>query len=164
MPAVLSGVDFITCGGTLDSTMLESDALLIMDDELCGMALRMAEGIRVSDDSLALEVIHKVNYSGHYMAEPHTAKTFRQEHYLPKLLPRQPYDAWVKAGSRSAIDLARERVQEILTEHEPVPIDVQVEKEMHDFRELVAARTIDDFYAGEQEAGQDFGEPQGYIA
>jgi hypothetical protein len=50
MPAVLSGVNFITCGGTLDSTMLESPLLLALDDEICGMLLRIGSGIAVDDE------------------------------------------------------------------------------------------------------------------
>ncbi len=45
LPAVLAGVNLITCAGTLDSTMLESHALLLLDDEICGAALRLARGI-----------------------------------------------------------------------------------------------------------------------
>jgi trimethylamine--corrinoid protein Co-methyltransferase len=164
LPAVLGGVDFITCAGTLDSTMMESDALLMLDDELCGLALRMLQGVRVTDESIALDLIQKVNYSGHYLAEPHTARTFRQEHYIPKLLPREPYDAWEKAGSRPALELARESARTILAEHQPRQIDPAVEKELDDFRAMVSQRTIEDFYAGEQEAAQDYGEPQGYTA
>ena len=35
LPAVLAGVNLITCAGTLDGTMLESHALLMLDDEIC---------------------------------------------------------------------------------------------------------------------------------
>ena len=51
LPAVLAGVNLITCGGTLDSTMLESHALLVLDDEICGASLRLARGIEVNDES-----------------------------------------------------------------------------------------------------------------
>jgi trimethylamine--corrinoid protein Co-methyltransferase len=164
LPAVLAGVDFITCAGTLDSTMLESDSLLILDDELCGAALRLAQGIQVSDETLALDLIHKVNYRGHYLAEPHTARNFRREHFVPRLLVREPYDSWEKAGSRSALELARERARQILAEHQPRQVDPVVEKELDAFRQRVAKRSLEDFYAGEQEAAQDFGEPQGYMS
>ncbi|NIV29924.1 MAG: hypothetical protein GWN58_10595 [Anaerolineae bacterium] len=101
LPPVLGGVNFITCGGTLDSTMLESDALLMLDDELCGAALRLARGVEVSDDTLALDLIRQIDSTGNYLAEEHTARHFRTEHFIPDLLPREPYDAWEKAGSLS---------------------------------------------------------------
>lgn len=162
LQAVLAGVDFITCGGTLDGTMLESDPLLILDDELCGMALRVQSGIEVNDDTLALDLIRKVNFSGNYLAQPHTARFFRQEHYLPALMSREPYDGWLKAGGKSALERAKERARKILAEHEPRQIDPAIEQEMVRFRKTVAARTIEDFYAGELPENQDYGNPQGY--
>ena len=46
IPAVLAGVHFITCGGTLESTTTESHPLLALDDELCGLALGWREESR----------------------------------------------------------------------------------------------------------------------
>jgi trimethylamine--corrinoid protein Co-methyltransferase len=155
LQAVLAGVDFITCGGTLDSTMLESDPLLMLDDDLCGMALRVARGIEVSDTSLALDVIKKVGFSGNYFAEMHTARHFRQEHFIPQLLPRDTYEAWQKAGSKSALDLAKERVREITANHQPRTLDPALERELEEFRQMVATRPMDEFYAYEAVEKQD---------
>jgi trimethylamine--corrinoid protein Co-methyltransferase len=162
LPAVLAGVDFITCAGTLDSTMLESDAMLLLDDELCGAALRVADGIRVDEDTLALDLIRKVNFRGHYLAEAHTVEHFREEHFMPSLFTRDPYETWEKAGRRSAIDYARQKVEKILKDHKPRALDPALEKELDQFRQMVAARTLEEFYAGEQEENQDFGEGPGY--
>ena len=155
IPAVLSGVNFITCGGTLDSTMLESHLLMALDDEICGMVLRMAEGIRVDDDALAMDTIRSVNFSGHYLNQPHTAEHFRQEHYMPRLLVREGYDAWEKDGRRSAIDRARERVREILAAHQPREVDPGVEKELQDYLEMTRGRSYEDYLELEDESKQD---------
>jgi trimethylamine--corrinoid protein Co-methyltransferase len=155
LPAVLAGVDFITCGGTLDSTMLESDLLLMLDDELCGMALRAARGLEVDDAALALDVIKKVGFSGNYMTEMHTASHFRDEHFIPRLVVRDTYEAWQKAGSRSALDLARERAREILADHQPRALDPALERELDDFRRMVAVRPMEEFYAYEAMERQD---------
>jgi len=152
--AVLAGVNFITCGGTLDSSILESDPLLLLDDELCGVLLRAVRGIEVNEDTLAIDLIKQVNYSGHYMAEQHTVSHYRKEHFIPKLFPRQPYDAWVKDGSRSALDLAKERARQILAEHQPRTLDPVVEKGMEEYRQMVAGRTLEEFYGGEVEENQ----------
>ena len=105
--AVLAGVNFITCAGTLDGTMLESEPLLLLDDELCGAALRMARGIEVNDDTLALDLIRRVGYAGNYFAENHTVDHYRTEHYIPRLAVREPYETWEKNGGRLALDHAR---------------------------------------------------------
>jgi trimethylamine--corrinoid protein Co-methyltransferase len=158
LQAVLAGVHFITCGGTLDSSMLESDPLLLLDDELCGAALRVAQGITVDQDALALDVIRRVVHTGpgNYLAERHTLRHFRQEHFLPRLAVREPHDAWVEAGSHSALDRARDRVRELLMHHQPRQIDPALEAELDQFRQMVASRPIDEFYLGEIEDRQDY--------
>jgi trimethylamine--corrinoid protein Co-methyltransferase len=155
LQAVLAGVDFITCGGTLDSTMLESEALLVLDDELCGAALRIARGIEVDDDTLALDAIKEVGFSGHYLDHEETARRFRDEHFIPDLLPREPYDTWQMGGAHSALDHARERVSRILADHEPRELDPAVERDLDAYRRQVAQRPMEEFYAYEDEALQD---------
>ncbi|MBN1179688.1 MAG: trimethylamine methyltransferase family protein [Anaerolineae bacterium] len=156
LQAVLAGVNFITCGGTLDATMLESHPLLVLDDELCGMALRMAEGIRVDEETLALDVIRKVNYSGHYLAEKHTMRHFRTEHYMPALLVREGYETWEKEGRKNAIDRARERVRAILAAHRPNDLDPAVERELVAYLDVLRARKMEEFLKYEDPAQQDF--------
>ena len=157
LQAVLAGTNLITCGGTLDSTMLESHALLMLDDELCGAALRVARGIEVNDDTLAVPIIQEVarSGSGNYLAHRHTLNHFRREHFIPNLLPREPYDAWVENGSRSALDRARERAHDILARHQPRRLDPALEQELDAYRQMVALRPMDEFYAGEMLERQD---------
>jgi trimethylamine--corrinoid protein Co-methyltransferase len=157
LPAVLAGVNFITCGGALDGTMLESDALLLLDDEMCGAALRMARGIEVDEGTLALDVIKEVGFSGNYLSHAHTVRRFRREHFIPSLLPREPFDAWNKDGARSALDRAKERVREIVEQHQPRQLDPALEQELDAYRQTVAGREIDEFYAYESVDKQDFG-------
>jgi trimethylamine--corrinoid protein Co-methyltransferase len=158
LPAVLAGVDFITCGGTLDGTMLESEALLMLDDELCGMALRLARGIEVDDDTLALELIQEVSLEagGNYLSLDHTARRFRQEHYIPRLLTREPYDTWVGAGSPTTLDRARQRAREILANHQPRDLDPALEQELDEYRQMIAQRPLEDFYLYELAERQEW--------
>jgi trimethylamine--corrinoid protein Co-methyltransferase len=155
LPAVLAGVNYITCAGTLDSTMLESHALLLLDDEICGATVRMARGIEVNDDTMALGHIKRIGFSGNYITEKHTASHFRKELYMPSLLPREPYEAWEKAGSRLAMDYARERARAILAKHQPRPLDPAIESEIQAFRQMVAARSMEEFYSFEAVEKQD---------
>lgn len=156
LPAVLAGVNLITCAGTLDSTMLESHALLMLDDEICGAALRMARGIEVNEQSLALDLIKQVGYSGNYITAKETNKLFRKELFIPGMFSREPYETWEKEGSKLAIDHARERALEVLAKHQPREVDPVLEKELLAFRQMVAARDLQDFYLYETEEKQDF--------
>jgi trimethylamine:corrinoid methyltransferase-like protein len=71
------------------------------------------------------------------------------------LLPREPYDAWVENGSRSALDRARERAHDILARHQPRRLDPALEQELDAYRQMVALRPMDEFYAGEMLERQD---------
>ena len=151
LPAVLAGVHFITCGGTLESTTTESHPLLVLDDELCGRALRLARGIEVNADTLALDLIKEVGWEGHYLDKMHTAEHYRSEHLRPKLLRRDARDVWASRGSKTALDLARERVREILAKHQPRALEPGIEKELRAYVERVRQRSMADFEAAEWE-------------
>jgi trimethylamine---corrinoid protein Co-methyltransferase len=156
LPAVLAGVHYITCAGTLDSSMLESDALLVMDDELAGMALRVKRGIEVDETSLAMDVIRKVNFSSNYITEKHTMQNFRREHYLPKFMVRQPYESWEKDGSKSAMDHARERARLLLSNHQSRQLDPAIEHDLDMYCKMVVERPLEDMYKFEVPETQDF--------
>jgi trimethylamine--corrinoid protein Co-methyltransferase len=157
LPAVLAEVNLITCAGTLDGTMLEDHALLLLDDEFAGAALRIARGINVSEDSLSLELIKRVGFEGNYLQEDHTAFHFRDELFIPKLYSQEPYDTWEKKGRKLAIDKARERAREILSNHKPRSLDPVLTEELESFRKAVATRSLEDFYLYETLEKQDFG-------
>lgn len=157
LPAVLAGVNLITCAGTLDSSLQESHALLMLDDEICGYTARIARGIEVNQSTLALDLIKKVGFSGSYLAEPHTAENFRSSLFIPKISSRETFDAWKKSGEKLAIDAARDKAMKVLAGHQPFETDPVIEKELDHFRKMVAERDLNDFYAYEQEDHQDFG-------
>jgi trimethylamine---corrinoid protein Co-methyltransferase len=155
LPAVLAGVNYITCAGTLDGTMLESHALLVMDDELCGMAARLARGIEVNDESLALDLIKEVGFSGNYITSERTSRLFRKELFIPTLSAREPYETWEKEGGKLAIERARERALDILAKHQPRQLDPDLENELEAFKTSVATRDLQAFYLYETDEKQD---------
>jgi len=156
LPAVLAGVNLITCAGTLSGTMLEDHALLMLDDEFCGAALRIARGIEVTPETLALDLIKQTGYEGNYLAADHTVENFREELFIPSLFSRQTDVDWEESGRKQALDLAREKVRQVLADHQPRQLDPAVEKSMEEFRAMVAERDLNDFYNYEQPEYQDF--------
>jgi trimethylamine--corrinoid protein Co-methyltransferase len=156
LPAVLAGVNLITCAGTLDGTMLESHAMLMLDDELCGAALRLARGIEVNDESLAMELIKQMRHSANYITTKETSRLYKKELFLPTLFAREPYETWEKEGSTLAIDRARERALDILARHQPRKVDAALVGELEAFKESVATRNLEDFYLYETEEKQDY--------
>jgi len=129
---VLAGADVVYAAGSLGGGMAASFEELVIDNEICKSVLTTAQGIRVDEETMALDVIHKVGPGGHFLAEKHTLQHFMEEHFYSELLDRSSYAAWKKAGSKSLVEMAREKAKEILKEHQPTPLDKDVQKEISD--------------------------------
>ncbi len=123
----LVGAD-ILCGiGLLDGDTLLSFEQLIIDYEIGTILLRLIRGFDVNDETLALDLINKVGPGGNYLIERHTLAHV-QECWRPMISNVSSYKAWVDAGSKDVVQVAREKVKEILATHEPVPLDADVRK------------------------------------
>ena len=98
--------------------MVCSAEMLVMGDEVIGMAKRLIRGIEVTKETLARDVIQKVGPGGHFLLEDHTFNHFKNELWIPKLLTRQPYETWQSQGSKDMEARVKERVKEILDTHQ----------------------------------------------
>ena len=58
------------------------------------------------------------------------------EIWRPGIWDRTPYDAWLAAGKKGALENAEEKAREILASHVPEPLSQDVRDEL---RRLVAA-------------------------
>ena len=114
--------------GLLDGSKTLSYAHLLMEAEIYGIVQKTAGGIEVSDETLALDVIKRVGPGGTYLAEKHT-RAHMKDIWRPGVWDRTPYDAWLTAGKRGALENAEERAREILLTPapEPLPDDVRAE-------------------------------------
>ena len=125
--AALSGANLIHDVGYLESGLLGSFDMLVMADEVIGMAKRLLAGVRVTPETLAVDVIDRVGPGGHYLAQEHTRTHFRDEIWTPALIDRQMRRAWQAAGEQTMADRVRARVLDILEHHETLPIPDDVE-------------------------------------
>ncbi len=126
--SALSGVNIVSGPGMQASENCQSLEKLVLDNEYCGAAYRLLEGIRVDDVSLATELITTVGPGGHFLAEKHTRENLRKEQYMPSsVLDRLSPDAWAKEGAKDSATRARERADDILTKHKPAPLPAGVE-------------------------------------
>jgi trimethylamine--corrinoid protein Co-methyltransferase len=105
--------------------------LVTICDEIISMIAYILNGIEVTDETLAVDVIGKVGPGGHYLAQKHTLKFFKKEHWIPTLLDRQTRSKWVKNGSKDLLQRAKEKTKEILATHIPNPLPSDIEKELN---------------------------------
>ncbi len=147
LPTLLAGANRVV-SGALEYHYSACYEMLVIHDEIFGMAKRMADGIEVNEDTMAVSVIKKIaplaatKAGGHYMAEKHTLEHIDKERYVPKLSDKTSRDVWEKAGSKDLRQVARERVKEILATHVPEPPPPDILKELEKKAEEIKKRIL----------------------
>ncbi|MFX0057887.1 MAG: trimethylamine methyltransferase family protein [Candidatus Hodarchaeota archaeon] len=148
--AANSGINYITCAGTYESSLAEALELLVIDDELIDIIKRGMEGIRVNDEALAIDEIKRVANEGkNYLMLKHTARNTRKEIFVPKLANRDRRGIWTKLGAKDIILTAREKVESILKEQKGPGITLDVEKSFREYFKIISSRSYDDFRKAE---------------
>jgi trimethylamine--corrinoid protein Co-methyltransferase len=118
----LAGLNIIHDVGYMDMGMVCSTDMLVMGNEVIGMAKRFIRGIDVDAETLARDVITAVGPGGHYLQEDHTLAHFKQQLWMPQLFDRRSYEDWKADGSKDMAQRVRERVLEIIDTHQPPPL------------------------------------------
>jgi len=121
LPAALVGTNLIHDIGYIESGLTGSFEMLVIGNEIADMCRRIARGVTVDDETLALDTIGDVGPGGHFLGKKHTLKHL-DEHWKPKLMDRNTYEAWKKSGAKDMVVKARETVTELLREHNPEPL------------------------------------------
>ena len=119
---ILAGTDMIAGIGLLEDCRTVWLEQMVIDDEISRIIGRMAQGIEVSDDSLALDVIDRVGPGKDFLGQRHTMDRFRKEHFIPVVSDRSSWDSWVTRGSKSTLTRAGDEVRRILKEHKVEPV------------------------------------------
>ena len=115
--------------GYIDSGLTTSLAQLVVSDEVIGMVRRITGGIEISEETMALDLIHDVGPGGQYLTSEHTLKHFK-ENWFPTLISRLPYEKWAKEGKKDLKTRAKEKVIHILEIHVPRPLDEGIRTEL----------------------------------
>jgi trimethylamine--corrinoid protein Co-methyltransferase len=134
--AALAGINVVSGPGMLDFESSFSLEKLAIDDEICGMAYRLLEGIIQREEPLAAGLFEGIAAGFQFLTSPHTRQWYRLEHTFPALADRDTYDAWVTAGKKSMAERASERVRAILAKGVQASVDEGLEKE---FRRIMLA-------------------------
>ena len=125
----MSGAHLIPMHGALSSELSAHPIEAILDDDIAGMVGCFLDGIDVSDETLALNLIDEVGpIPGMYLDKPHTIKWWRSMEYEPKAADRLTYPEWMNSGKKSCLDYAKERMNEILATHKPPPLSPKQEQ------------------------------------
>jgi trimethylamine--corrinoid protein Co-methyltransferase len=117
-----AGADIFGHLGICGVDQATSLSMLVMQHELIGYVERLMQGIEVTPEMLAADVIERVVAGGGtFLADEHTVRHFRREHWFPELLDRSFFEAWAEAGRTDLFARCRDRAVQVLATHEPEP-------------------------------------------
>ena len=131
--AAISGAHLHNFQGSASLELLYSPVLSVMDDDGAGWIGRVLEGASITEETLAFEVINQVGPSpGHYLGTAHTREWWKKETYFPKVADTEHYASWIKTGKKDMFARAKEKVEEILATHKPLPLTPEQEQGVED--------------------------------
>jgi trimethylamine--corrinoid protein Co-methyltransferase len=131
--AAQTGACVVTLQGGLTGELTASSVKAVLDDDIAGMVGRYLEGIEVSDDTLAVDLVNAVGpLPGEFLTTDHTLEWWKKEQYMRQVADTLPYCQWVEAGKKTALDHARQKTDEILATHKPQPLPSEQEQIVED--------------------------------
>ena len=143
---LLSGVNFMlhACGW-LEGGLVADFEKFVMDADQLGVLHKLAQGVSLDDDSLAVDAIREVGPGGHYLGCAHTQANFKTAFWKSDLLDYKPFETWADEGARDTRTLATARVEKLLAAYEQPAMDPAIREALNEYVERKKASMIDAF-------------------
>jgi trimethylamine--corrinoid protein Co-methyltransferase len=125
LPA-LAGANIIYGMGMLELGVTFSFAQLVIDNEIARMCKRVAMGVPINDETLAVELIKEVGAGKDFLAKKHTRQFMGSEQSKVKLIDRRMRGTWQKRGGKDMAEAAVDEARHILETHKPEPLPKEV--------------------------------------
>jgi trimethylamine--corrinoid protein Co-methyltransferase len=129
--AALSGINNISGPGMLDFESCQSLEKLVLDNEICGMVLRLVKGIEPKEDFPARPRFEELLREKHLLISTHTQKYLREELYFPgPLIDRANRKRWHEEGGLMLPERAHREVTRLIRDYVPSRLLENVKKEL----------------------------------
>lgn len=130
--AALAGINVVSGAGMLNFENCQSIEKLILDNEVCGMAYRLIDGISQRNEPIALDLFRGISdLSDGFLTHEHTLRWYREEQYIPGVVvDRDSGELGSLSEKPSAADRAHKRAKEILAKADPRPIPEDLSREL----------------------------------
>ena len=132
----LAGAGVLFGLGLLHGSNLLAYEEIILDAESAATVRRALGAVDLTGEAFAIDLIKELGPGGFFLGQKHTVAHMRKALSLPTLSDRDGYEDWYQKGQLSRVDVARQKVREILRDHHPLPIPASVRKGMD---EVIAA-------------------------
>jgi trimethylamine--corrinoid protein Co-methyltransferase len=127
MTSLLHGANIIHDVGFMDSGMQGSLQIIAIANDILGFLRAATRGVEVNDETLALDVIEELGPTGSFLDHEHTMRHYREPFYS-KLADKKQHSLWLEQGGTTMEARAAEMVDNILAEHQPEPLPMDVQK------------------------------------
>jgi len=128
--------------GNLEQMRLASYEQCVIDDEILGASFRIARGIEINRDTLAVDVLKEVGPGGNFLAHPHTLRYLRKNRWIPKLSSRENWETWQMKAGKDMREKAKERVRKILSEPYPEYVSEKAAREIDKIAQKAQERVL----------------------
>jgi trimethylamine--corrinoid protein Co-methyltransferase len=129
--AALAGINNISGPGMLDFESCQSLEKLILDNEICGMVLRLIKGIQPKEDFPALPRFEELLREQHLLISEHTQKYLKDEIYFPgPVIDRANRTRWQEEGGLTLLARAQKEVERLIQAYEPSALSDDIKKEL----------------------------------
>ena len=129
--AALAGINNISGPGMLDFESCQSLEKLVLDNEICGMALRLTEGIQPKEDFPALPRFEELLSEKHLLISEHTQKYLKEELCLPgPVIDRANRRRWEEEGGLTLVERARREVDRLIESYIPSRLSESTQSEL----------------------------------
>ena len=126
----LSGANLVHDVGYIESGLTASYDMMVVCDEVISFVRRLINGIEITPETLALDVIDKVGPGGSYLNTYHTKQNYRKVWY-PRVMNRHNYNNWMQVGQPTMSTTAHEVARDVIANHKPSPIPPDVLETMY---------------------------------
>ena len=139
--AALAGINNISGPGMLDFESCQSLEKLVLDNEICGMTVRLLKGIEPKEDFPALPIFQELLKEQHLLISKHTRKYLKSELTFPsRVIDRANRGRWEKEGSLTLGERAGQEISKHLNNYKPSEIPDTVKQDMINLMKAEALR------------------------
>ncbi len=127
----LNGANIIHDLGYLDCAMTGSMELVVFCNEVIEWIKRYWQPLDITEESLALDLIHATGPDGYFLETDHTLRHVR-DMWTPTLFDRTDYETWASEGKLTLQQKANHKVLEIIRTHRAEPLSKEVKAKLAD--------------------------------
>ena len=128
--AALSGINMISGPGMIDFESCFSLEKLVLDNDVCGMAYRLIDGVTNHKEVVTKDIIAEYENKKQLLSHPTTVEFYKKEFYFPSTaVDRTTRQQWAMTKS-NANERAHDIVRELVMKPSPYPISESREREL----------------------------------